>query len=391
MISCLAQHAGYRCRHSGACCTSGWPIHVEADRVGPIEEALARGQVRSAERQPLVAEAGLPPGAGAVLRTTALGHCAFYDAGGRRCRVHAALGHDRLPVACQHFPRRCLIERDATFVSLSHYCPTVARMAFDDADRRGAVTAPSSLVGHLRLEGLDAREALPPLLRPGLLTDLAGYRRWEAAVVSALEDDAPERALGRVRAFTADLMAWQPRRGRFADAVTGAVERHRSVAVEWDGAARFDRWVEDRERARASSPGEMRPPRLDESLARADESWVRPGWSAFSRPVGRFVAAHAFGNWHAYFGTSLLTVVRALEAALAVVRVEAANQCRLNQRPIDREQLVEAFRAADLLLVHLADPKALAERIEAAERGGVPAAAAGPVPGKQAAGGRRGQ
>ena len=36
------------------------------------------------------------------------------------------------------------------------------------------------------LEGLDAREALPPLLRPGMLTDLEGYDAWERAAIALL-------------------------------------------------------------------------------------------------------------------------------------------------------------------------------------------------------------
>jgi hypothetical protein len=36
LVRCLSIHASYRCRDSGACCASGWPIPVEA----PIYERL---------------------------------------------------------------------------------------------------------------------------------------------------------------------------------------------------------------------------------------------------------------------------------------------------------------------------------------------------------------
>ena len=35
-------HAAYSCHHSGACCSSGWPIPVERDRVIPIRSLAAR-------------------------------------------------------------------------------------------------------------------------------------------------------------------------------------------------------------------------------------------------------------------------------------------------------------------------------------------------------------
>jgi hypothetical protein len=48
------------------------------------------------------------------------------------------------------------------------------------------------------------------------------------------------------------------------------------------------------------------------------------------------------------------TIVRGLEAALALVRVESARQCRNASRPLDRELLLEAFRQSDFALNHLA-------------------------------------
>ena len=98
-------------------------------------------------------------------------------------------------------------------------------------------------------------------------------------------------------------------------------------------------------------------------LHTADARWVAPAWPQFSQPLRHFLAAHAFGNWYAYHGMGLRTVVRSLEVALSVVRVEAARLCDAAERPLDEPLLIEAMRAADLLLVHLADPKALAARL----------------------------
>jgi hypothetical protein len=55
------------------------------------------------------------------------------------------------------------------------------------------------------------------------------------------------------------------------------------------------------------------------------------------------------------------TIVRGLECALALVRVEAARQCRETRRPLDEVLLLEAFRWADFTLNHLAAGDELAE------------------------------
>ena len=310
----------------------------------------------------------LPPGTGAVLRTTGSGACVFYDRGGRRCAIHRALGHEALPSACQHFPRRCLIERDEMRVSLSHYCPTVARMAFAERRAGGVVEAPDSLAGHLRLEGLDARDALPPLLRPGMLTDLDGYRAWERAVVDMLEAGAaPEAALARVRALTERVQSWSPGGIALAEAVEHAADEAGVTPAPDESALADDKTLRTAfEIARASVPDACRPAPLPTGIGEAHPSLVAPAWERFSRPIGRFLAAHAFANWYAYLGTGLTTVVRSLEVSLEVVRAEAARLCASRERPLDEPLLVEAFRAADLLLVHLADPRLLAAGVDRA-------------------------
>lgn len=53
-------------------------------------------------------------------------------------------------------------------------------------------------------------------------------------------------------------------------------------------------------------------------------------------------------------GVGVLTIVRGLDAALALVRVEAARQCRAADRALHADLLREAFRQADVILNHLA-------------------------------------
>ena len=83
-------------------------------------------------------------------------------------------------------------------------------------------------------------------------------------------------------------------------------------------------------------------------------------WEAFQRPVNRYLAAKAFASWTAYQGRGLATIVRGLESALALVRLEASRQCRDVARVLDRDLLLEAFRSADFALNHLAVGEELA-------------------------------
>ena len=53
--------------------------------------------------------------------------------------------------------------------------------------------------------------------------------------------------------------------------------------------------------------------------------------------------------------------MRGIEAAVGLVRVEAARQCRDAGRDLDADLLLEAFRSADFLLNHQATGEELAE------------------------------
>jgi Fe-S-cluster containining protein len=378
-VFCLSFHARYLCRHSGACCTSAWPIHVEDDRRAAWQGALDEGRLAFQPDCPDEADGGspflvppdLPPEMSAVLRTRASGACVFYGREDGLCAVHRALGHDHLPAACQHFPRRCLIEPGRVSLSLSHYCPSVARLAFDAGVGSAIVPAPHALVGHVRLEGLDASDALPPLLRPGLLADRDTYHAWERLIVETLDlDVAPEEALDRISAVTERLREWSPGRGELRAAlesarIVGGIDGRASASRDDQLGAGW--WEEAYDVVRASVPAGITTLPAPTDVVPVDAALVQPAWRDCSRPVRRFLAAHAFGNWCAYHGMGLRTVVHSLEAALAVVRIEAVRLCAAANQSLDNDLLLEAFRAADLLLVHLSDPKVLATRLSAVE------------------------
>jgi hypothetical protein len=117
----------------------------------------------------------------------------------------------------------------------------------------------------------------------------------------------------------------------------------------------------------AAVPDEWKPEADEHGLAEVFERNVRPCWQEWQAPLKRYLAAKAFASWTAYQGRGLLTIVRGLDAALALVRVEAARQCRDANRTLDEALMREAFRYADYSLNHLASGDELAEAWSSAE------------------------
>src|SRR5262249_36006307 len=142
--------------------------------------------------------------------------------------IHKELGPDLLPSACRQFPRVSVTDDRATRVSLSHFCPTAGAMLFSDRPLE-RVNAPPSLTLDGSVEGLDARGVLPPLIRPGLLTDPDGYDTWEAAGVEVLSRDelSPDQALGAIDEATRDVELWRPGATPLAARVELAFDRVR--------------------------------------------------------------------------------------------------------------------------------------------------------------------
>jgi hypothetical protein len=104
----------------------------------------------------------------------------------------------------------------------------------------------------------------------------------------------------------------------------------------------------------------LRPDPDEGGLREAYACAVRAEWFAWHTPLKRYLAAKAFASWTAYQGRGVATIVRGLEAALALVRVEAARQCRNARAPLDADRLKEAIRQADFILNHLAVGEELA-------------------------------
>jgi hypothetical protein len=280
--------------------------------------------------------------------------------------VHRDAGEEALPATCRHFPRLAVRDSRGTFVTLSHYCPTAASMLFRDDVSLDIVEGPSAFppADH---DGLSVTaDDLPPLLSPSMLMDAAGYGAWERHMVRRCSVDVlPERVLATLAADTGRLKAWRPG----ADALTRAVTDLPEGVVPADPHERLAFSFRRRQEVVGAIPDDLKPEPDEAGLDAAYAAWVRPVWSTFRRPLNRYLAAKAFASWTAYQGKGIATIVRGLEAALALVRVESSRQCRDARRVLDRDLLLEAFRSADFALNHLAVGEELAAVWSQAEFG----------------------
>jgi len=333
-VRVLSFHAAYRCRHAGACCTSNWPIPVEADRLDPLRTGLATGTVRPAlaGTAPVIAIDSNDPTDPPALIGRAHGHCVFFDAdesaAGGRCRIHAGLGHDALPLACRQFPRVSVLDPRGTSVTLSHYCVTAAALLDTPGDASPAepVVNADRFPARAEYSGLDARGTLPPLLRPGMLMDWESWWECERLAVEVLtQSESAADGLARLRAVVNSLDAWFPQDGPLIAHVRAAFRSVRRSPARVPGAvlvAAVYRAIP----AGLSSPAALAEPRMSENALR------------------RFLAAHAFASWAIHL-RGLQTWLLSIEAAGALIESGLGP------------------RAADLLLRHLADTPTLCDEL----------------------------
>jgi Fe-S-cluster containining protein len=294
----LSFHAAYQCRRSGVCCSAGWKIPFDAAELQAVGAlSLAVGTIQQT-----------PAGGSAVLER---GRCSFLDPdedGTPACGIHRAGGHAALPLTCRMFPRVVLHDMRGTFMSLSHFCPTAAAMLFEAQPPVTIVDAPAALAGSDPLDGLDARDVWPPLLRPGLMMDLDTYGAWERLAVEILtrEGIPPRAALDALATATTAIAAWTP-----------------------ELAAPLEHTVRDAFARLTPATGTL---------------------TAFDPAVKRWLAARVFGTWIAYQGNGLRTIVRYLRVCFDAFQIELARDG--NAR--------EAIRRSDHLIVHESSSQQLA-------------------------------
>ena len=363
-VYALTIHADYRCHQSGVCCTSDWDVPVELPLYGSLRKAMEAGRVAPAarpHRDEAVFQTGadMPEGAAAMVARTTAGDCVFYHRGSGLCVIHRDVGEHHLPLTCRYFPRLAVRDARGTFITLTHYCPTAAALLFRDDCAIAIVKGPPAFPP-AEYEGLIVRpDDWPPLLHPRMLMDHEGYSAWERHMVArcAAPGVAPETVLATLARDARVL-----RRHRAADGpIAEAVARLPGDMVEAEAPRDLSESLLRFSEAIGAVPDDMKPPPDEHQLHEAYATLVRPEWLRWRDPLNRYLAAKAFASWTAYQGRGVLTIVRGLDAALALVRVEAARVCRNAAETMNGHLLLEAFRSADFLLNHLAAGDELAD------------------------------
>jgi hypothetical protein len=215
-------------------------------------------------------------------------------------------------------------------------------------------------------EGLTVgHDDLPPLLQPHMLMDLPGYTAWERHLVARCRelDRTPESILATMMRDARALSSWRPEHGSLSEAIAALPDDYLDVPPESSLAPSLSLF----DGVMAAVPKQFKPDPDESDLPRVFEQYVAPRWTSFTAPINRYIAAKSFATWTAYQGRGVATVVRGIEAAVALVRVEAARHCRDAGRALDAALLLEAFRHADFSLNHLAVGDELCVNWSAAE------------------------
>jgi hypothetical protein len=368
-VYALSIHADYKCRHSGECCSTDWDVPVELPVYRSLVEAVHTGALRvaphAASLEPFLVDPELPDDAAAIFSRTDAGACVFFERDSRLCIVHRDLGEASLAATCRHFPRLALRDGRGTSITLSHFCPTAASMLFrEDVDLR-VVEHPAAFPPS-EYDGLIVdRDDLPPLLHPAMLMDAEGYAAWERHMVQRCRvDTGPESVLATLDRDARLLRTWKPGASTLVDAVANLP----IPMVAGEAPASLAGSLGLHAEVIAAVPEDLTPAPDEAGLEDAYRQHVHPNWQAFRAPVNRYLAGKAFASWTAYQGRGILSIVRGLEAALALVRVEAARQCRDRGVALTADLLLEAFRSADFTLNHLAVGEDLAAAWSKAEQ-----------------------
>ena len=346
------------------CCTSDWDVPVELPIYRTLDAALRHRTLSPMAPAyggdpALITGDDLPDGAAAMLARTDTGDCVFFHRSSHLCAIHRDGGEAMLPATCRHFPRLAVRDARGTFISLTHFCPTAAAMLFRPDAGLSIVEGPSAFPV-MDYEGLSvAPEEWPPLLHPRMLMDYEGYSAWERHMVDRCADPAasPESVLATLRRDAEDLCRFVPGSMTLAQ----YIERLPSTFVASATEPSLDRSLALRESVRASIPDDLKPIVDDAGLEEAYRHFVAPFWDGWRVPLNRYLAAKAFANWTAYQGRGVRALVHGLDVALALVRIEASRQCRNAGAGLQAALLLEAIRAAEFSLNHLAVGEELAD------------------------------
>jgi hypothetical protein len=352
----------YACGHTGSCCRAGWPIPVETAPLGLLRAAASHGTLPVVDTPAWIHDG--------VLGQTPANACVFHApvAGQAGCSLETTLGSDALPYSCRQFPRLLLVDARGWHLSLSAWCGTVARLIIPQPTAENTSPADRFLSfdhieadSRVHLEALDARDAWPPLLRPGVLAGHDAYATWEAGVVAdflgpaCAGTAAPAAMLASALCWTDRLRSWRQADGSL-EVLARRPWRHPDAARLLRHAA-----TPDVLRSRvltpllAGIPPEWRPEAWPLGLTDASIGGVPVGRRQADAALGRYLATRLVGSWVAYQGSGLRSVATSLVHAyvLAALALEATAQP--GTPPVTLGRLTSAIRAADWLLLHLPD------------------------------------
>lgn len=293
-----------------------------------------------------------------MLARTSAGECGFHNQA--RCSLQVAGTAALLPSACRHFPRVYLRDARGWLLTLSHFCPTAASLLLEEGLATIADAGPP-LALEDPIEGLDAREALPPLVRPGLLADMDGYAAWEEAVVETfLQSPDAAAGLATIEEATERVREWTPAAGPLTRTVSEAFTP-RMVSAAGPPLSRSFAIVKE---LTGPHPLMDAPDDFVVEWRRIQEDVG----NVLRGPVSRYLAACAFGNWIAYRGQGLRSIVAWLHACHDVLRVQLVRYLPETRNGIGAEALVEPIRMADYLMVHTVDSLAFGRAAACLER-----------------------
>lgn len=353
--------ARYACGHTGSCCRAGWPIPIESAPLALIRDAAASGQLGALTLGPWEKDG--------ILWHTPDYECVFHASRGAEpgCRLEASLGSEAVPFSCRQFPRILLRDQRGWHLSLSAWCGTAARIISTGSSVNGnkadgqfqflSFTRIES-DSRVHVEALDALDAWPPLLRPGVLAGHDVYDMWERRVLMDCLAQAHVNGIG-LGPCLAGALCWTERI-RAWNAADGSLD----VLVARPFATRDTRWLNFWRTTDFSRPQAL----LTMLMGMVPADWQAPQWPAgltdeerSGEPVSRLDAELALArylgtrlaaSWVAYQGEGLRSVLASLGSAYALavlaLRTNGADLVTLGR-------LTSALRASDWLLLHLLD------------------------------------
>ena len=349
-VRALSFHSHYKCRNTGVCCSSGWDIAVEDEVALRLAAAIPKSSGHLPNGPDGFQPMDDPPaGCKSSLRRIA-STCWFRDEPARACAIHRDHGQDLLPSACRQFPRVCVLEPDVVSVSLSHYCPTAAGLLFETSTDFGLVNDPAGFPNSWPFEGLDAREAYPPFLRPGVLLGFDGLRVFEDRAVAALASEPLWRSMTTIESAVQRARSWTVDAGPLCELVVSSFARAEEDA-KGEPQASDPRSVLLAALTEGTTPGTGLPdvqlgPRTISPLA--------------DLALRKYLAARLIAAWITFQGNDLGGVVKYLRLCLdTVLLFESAR----GSAEAEGTRWKEAIRKADLWILHYCDPERLARNL----------------------------